>query len=274
MKNFKRLLGICAIGYVLLVGSITYFQRDLIYLPGNAAPVLADNDLNSYSAITYQTADGLPQTAWFAAAKDNKPTVMVFHGNAGDLSQRAGLGRALHQLGYGVLLTSYRGFPPNIGKPREVDIYADALAARAWLNQQRITDNQIVILGASLGSGPATWLASRMAEEGNPAHALILEVPFSSLADAAQYHYWYVPVAPLLMDKFDNLARIAGIKAPLLVLAAEHDDVVPNHLAKKLFDVALQPKQFVMVAGAAHNTVLDNSGRNFFYVTDFLAALK
>lgn len=274
MKTLGRLIASIALGYLLLVGGITLFQRDLIYLPASTAPVFEDYDLDGFGIITYQTADGLPQTAWYAPNKDNKPTLIIFHGNAGDLSGRAGLGRTLHQQGYGVLLTSYRGYPPNTGTPREIDIYADALAARAWLSQQQVADSQIVVFGASLGSGPATWLASRMAEEGKPARAVILEVPFSSLTDAAQYRYWYAPVDFLLQDRFDNLARIAGLRAPLLVLAAEYDDVVPNNLAKKLFDAALPPKEFVMVKGAAHNTVLDDSGQNFFYVMRFLATLE
>lgn len=274
MKRLIKALGVLLVAYIMLTALVAFFQRSLIYVPPHVAPVLAQQGLPEFNEVVYQTADGLAQTAWYAKASAGKPTLVIFHGNGGDLSQRAVFGRYMHQQGYGVLLTSYRGYPPNPGKPVEVDIYADTLVARAWLNKNDVADEQLVIVGASLGSGPATWLASRMAEEGKPARAVVLEVPLSTMADAAQFHYWYIPAKPLLIDRFDNLGRIAGIKAPLLVLAAEHDDVVPNKFAKKLFDAALEPKQYVMVPGTLHNTVLADNHDNFALVARFLDKLK
>lgn len=274
MKRLVKAFVVLLVAYIMLAGLVAYFQRALIYVPPRVAPVLAEQDLHGFNELVYQTADGLAQTAWYAKAKPGKPTLVIFHGNGGDLSQRATFGHYMHQHGYGVLLTSYRGYPPNPGKPVEVDIYADTLVVRAWLNKNDTPDSQIIIVGASLGSGPATWLASRMAEEGKPARAVVLEVPLSTMADAAQFHYWYIPARPLLIDHFDNMARIAGIKAPLLVLAAEHDDIVPNKFAKKLFDAALEPKEFVMIHGAFHNTVLADSHENFDHVVRFLDKLK
>lgn len=273
MKRLFKPIGVLLIGYIMLAGLIATFQRSLIYEPPSAAPVFAAQGLQGFAEITYDAADGQRQTAWHAPAPLGRPTVVIFHGNGGDLAQRATLGQYLQRKGIGVLLVSYRGYPPNAGKPTEAGINDDTLAILAWLNASGVPNDQLIVLGASLGSGPGTWLASKMAANGAPARALVLEVPLSTMAEVAQYHYWYIPVKPLLVDRFDNTSRIAGIKAPLLILAAEDDIVVPNKFAARLFDAAVQPKQYVMVKGTQHNTVLRDSIDNFDIVVKFIEEL-
>lgn len=268
---WAKKLGYIFLGYLFIVGGLTLEQRNLIYLPQAQAPVLAAENLPGFQEVQFNTATGLPRTVWHAPAIGGKATVVIYHGNAGNLAQRANLARYLHSAGYGVLLTSYRGYPPNSGQPSEAALFADALADWQWLNQQQqVNHSALVILGSSLGSGPATFLAHHLATTGQPAKALILEVPFDSLANAAQHHYWYVPVRWLLWDQFNNAARIAAINTPLLILAAANDEIVPNQLAKNLYAAASQPKELVVIDNATHNDVLDRNADNFKLVLNFL----
>ena len=99
----------------------------------------------------------------------------------------------------------------NPGTPTEAGLYADAEAALDFLARQRIPANRLVLYGESLGSGVAVHMAA-----GRAIAALILEAPFTRLADAASYHYPYVPVWLLRRDRFDSISAIGKVGAPMV----------------------------------------------------------
>jgi len=111
-----------------------------------------------------------------------------------------------------------------------------------------------VLYGESLGTGIAVQMAFEQAPKG-PVGVVILESPFTSLADAAAEHYPFVPVRVLVKDRYDSLAKIDKIKAPLFVFAGEYDGIIPPHHGKTLFEAARQPKESHWVAGAGHNNL-------------------
>src|SRR5207247_4700078 len=108
------------------------------------------------------------------------------------------------------------------GQPSEAGLSSDARAALDFLDGEGITPNRLVIYGESLGSGVAVPVAAQ-----REVAALILEAPFTSVAEVAQYHYSFMPAAALVRDRFDSLSRIGNVKAPILVLHGERDRVVP-----------------------------------------------
>jgi len=107
-----------------------------------------------------------------------------------------------------------------------------------------------VLYGESLGSGVAAHMAA-----GREIAALILEAPFTRLADAAAYHYPYVPVSLLLRDRFDTLAAVGHVKAPILVLHGEHDPVVPARFGHAVLDAAPEPKEGWFSPEAGHENL-------------------
>ena len=149
-------------------------------------------------------------------------TVIVFNGNAGNRAFRAPLAAALAEHGISVLLFDYRGYGGNPGSPSEEGLAADARAARRYV-AGRAGSDRIVYFGESLGSG----VAVRLAAEQPPA-ALILRSPFTSLTDTGRHHYPFLPVGMMLIDRFASIDRIRDIRCPLLVIAADHDSVVPT----------------------------------------------
>lgn len=262
MKLVRNIaIGVIAI-YLLLLINLALFQRVLIYPAPTNTPELADANLSGFNIVQYQTSDGLILTGWYGVAKD-KPTIIIFHGNAGDLAQRANFARSAHKEGYGVLLVSYRGYPPNGGNPTEEGLYRDAIAAKEVLNKKDIDDKNIIVMGASIGSGPATELAAQMAKAGTPAHTLLLEVPFTNLAAPALVAYPYLPVSWLLRDRFDNISKITSINTSLCILGAGDDRVVPNVQAHALFEAAKEPRYIYIVDGAPHNGVLKDNEATF-----------
>ncbi len=175
--------------------------------------------------------------------------VLVCNGNAGDRSMRAELAAALNRVGLSVLLFDYRGYGGNPGSPSEEGLAADARAAQAWLAAQPDVDpNRIVYFGESLGAAVAIGLAVQ-----RPPAALVLRSPFTSLADVGAVHYPWLPVRRLLLDRYPSIDRIGSVRAPVLVIAGDRDNIVPESLSKRLYDAAVEPKRYALIPGAGHN---------------------
>lgn len=225
--------------YAFLVGGLYLAQRSLLYLPDRTRPQLGPLAELGYREITLTTEDGLSLLSWYRPPHDGAPVVAYFHGNGGHLGYRGNRMMRFAQAGLGVLLLEYRGYGGNPGMPSETGFYADAAAALDFLTrQQGIPANRLVLYGESLGSGVAAHMAA-----GREIAALILEAPFTRLADPAAYHYPYVPVSLLLRDRFDSLAAIGQVNAPILVLHGERDRVVPARFGHALFAAAPEPKE-------------------------------
>jgi pimeloyl-ACP methyl ester carboxylesterase len=118
----------------------------------------------------------------------------------------------------------------------------------------QVSPHRIVLYGESLGSGVAVGLAAE-----RPVAGLILDAPFTSTADVAGHHYWYLPVW-LLRDQYRSIERIHEIKAPLLVMHGDRDGVIPITLGERLFAAAPEPKRFVKLPGVDHVSVLEQGG--------------
>jgi fermentation-respiration switch protein FrsA (DUF1100 family) len=235
-------------GYALLVLVAAGCQRFLLYLPdrGSAAP--GDFGVPDMAAVELTTEDGLDLTAWYKAAEDGRPTIAFFHGNAGHLGYRGLKVRPYLDAGYGVLLVEYRGYGPNPGKPSEQGLYRDGRAALAYLAAAGVPAGRTALYGESLGTGVAVELA-----QGQPLAAVILEAPYTSMADVGAHHYWFLPVRLLIKDRYDNLAKIGKLRAPLLVVVGAEDRVVPAKFGRRLFEAAPQPKDIAEFPHAGHN---------------------
>ncbi len=201
--------------------------------------------------VVIKTDDGIRLGAWYlpVAVGRHGPAVLVCNGNGGDRSGRALLAAGLSRLGLSVLLFDYRGYGGNPGNPTEEGLAADARAAQQWLAAQPEVDpNRIVYFGESLGAAVVIGLAME-----RPPAALVLRSPFTSLREVGRVHYPWLPVGRLLIDRYPSIDRIGSVTAPLLVIAGDRDDIVPESLSKKLYEAAPEPKRYLSVPGANHN---------------------
>ncbi len=147
----------------------------------------------------------------------------------------------------GLLAIEYRGYASSTGSPSERGLKLDGEAAYAAAIASGVAPERIVALGESLGSGVAVALAAR-----HKIGALVLDSPYSSIADVAAAAYWFVPVRALLRDPFRNDLLIGSVTAPMLMVHGTKDLVTPIRFGEKLFALANQPKEFWRVEGAAH----------------------
>ncbi|MBM4435597.1 MAG: alpha/beta hydrolase, partial [Chloroflexi bacterium] len=240
---------IVAAGVMLMPDVLRSLQRSFIYFPLAQTPPPVASVLPGAEEVRFTTADGVELNGWWRPGSAGSVSVIVFNGNAGDRSHRAPLAAALAREGLGVLLFDYRGYAGQRGTPSEEGLAADARAAVAYLQGRRDVDAaRIAYFGESLGAAVATTLAAERA----PA-ALVLRSPFTSLEDMARLHYPWLPVGPLLVDRYGSMDRVAAVRAPVLVIAGTRDGVVPLSHSHRLFDAARQPKRFVAIDGADHN---------------------
>lgn len=249
-----RLLLILPALYLLVAAYYYTQQRSYLYYPDTRRPDphLAET-LHMTPAVT-TTADGLLLEGWYRAPADGKPVIVLFHGNGGNIAGRARKADKFLAKGYGVLLAEYRGYGGNPGKPTEKGFYQDARAYMAWLAEHDIPPERTVLYGESIGSGSAVQMAS----EYPAVRGLVLESPFTSLAETAQSHMSYLPVRFMIIDRFDNLSKISGLKTPVLILHGAKDAIVPYGQGKRLFEAAREPKFLETYPLAGHNDLYEN----------------
>ena len=249
MMSVLRYLAFAIAGYATFTGLLYVGQRRMMYHPDQDLPPPMVVGLAEMAEVRLATADGLDLVAWYRPAQaDGRATIVYYHGNAGNIAYRGDKVRPFLDAGYGVLLVSWRGFGGNPGSPTEQGLYEDGRAALAFLADEGVPAGRMVLYGESLGTGIAVQMASEQS-----VGAVILEAPYTSLADVAQHHYWYVPARYLVLDRFDSLAKVDGVTAPLLVLHGEHDDVVPTKFGRALYEAANDPKEIRLFPDGNHN---------------------
>jgi len=241
------LLGILAALYCLAAAGLFAFQRKLLYVPDTQRPDLARLGIPDLRAVEIATRDGLNLLAWYLPAQGDRPVIAYFHGNGGHLGYREGRMGAFAAASFGALFLEYRGYGGNPGSPTEDGLYDDARAALDFLGAQGVDPARLVLYGESLGTG----VAVRMASE-RPVGALVLETPYSSVADVAARRYWMFPVRLLIKDRFDSMARIGAVRAPILVLLGGRDVIVPPQFGRALFAAAPEPKELWLAQDGGH----------------------
>lgn len=209
----------------------------------------------------FGTADGLKLHAWWHPGNgpgdpSRRPVVLWCHGNAGNVSQRAGNLTMMAECGLAVFLFDYRGYGQSEGRPSEAGVYRDAEAAWDYLvNERGVRPGRIICFGRSLGAAVALHVALRRRVAG-----VIMEGAFESVPAMARLNPLFWPLSFLVRNRFDNMARIGRLQAPLLVMHGRRDRVVPFKQGRAVFDAAPEPKEFLAVEGAGHEDTYAGSG--------------
>lgn len=244
------LLTSLAIAYCAVVALVWLFQERLVYFPGIGREAMVTPQAYglAFEEATIATADGEKLAAWWVPAENARGTVLMFHGNAGNISHRLEYLGMFHRLRYSTLIVDYRGYGHSTGTPSEQGTYRDAEAA--WdhlLHARGARPADVVILGESLGGAVAAWLAIRVGPR-----AVVLASTFTSVPDLGAQVYPFLPVRLISRFSYDNIAAVKALKSPLLVAHSRNDDIIPFSHGKALFEAANEPKQFLEMQGG-HN---------------------
>ncbi|HVO91166.1 MAG TPA: alpha/beta fold hydrolase [Casimicrobiaceae bacterium] len=201
---------------------------------------------------------------WWKAELRDAPTLLYLHGSRWNLTGQLYRLQQLHDFGFSILAIDYRGFGKSRGgEPSEKTVYEDAAVGWEELVKLQPDPAKRYIYGHSLGGAIAIDLAARLSEiaeqahEPIPAHGLIVESTFTTLADIARaLSYDWIPFQLIMSQKFDSLAKIANVRMPLLVVHGASDRYVPPRFSRALYDAATQPKRLLIVDGGSHNNAM------------------
>ena len=241
-RKVVTLLVAAALVYLALCAALFLYQRNLIYFPTPRASASGATTL----ALSAQGGDVLVTTR----QRSGPDALLYFGGNAEDVSHSLpDLSSAFPE--HAVYLLHYRGYGGSSGKPSEAALFADALAL---FDKVHAEHRNVVVVGRSLGSGVAVHLASL-----RPVARLVLVTPYESLQDLAVRQYPYFPVRWLLLDKFESWRYAEQVTVPTLVLAAEHDEVIPRSSSEALHKRFRNGvATFNVIAATSHNSISES----------------
>lgn len=234
--------------YSIFTLVIFALQRKIIYQPfGNYVPP-KQVGLSNFKEINFTLSNNEQIKAWYAKANVKHKTIIYFHGNGGSLVDRALRYQKLYEQGFNVIALTYQGYPGSKGKASEKQIYSDSRDILKQIESDyHIKPKNIILYGESLGTGVAVELASK-----ENFHAMILEAPYTNLADIAKLSYWFLPVDLLLLDRFDSLKKAQYIKTPTLIIHGNKDNIIPIRFGKELYASISAQKKFKEDKEAGH----------------------
>lgn len=250
-------------GFFILLCALLYVHQDrFIFFPvrNDAALARAWEKQRVQIASGDNTVEG-----WWADAPQSASSsvVLYFGGNGEDVLYTASMAYRFHARR--LLVTNYRGYGANPGKPSQAALFQDALAIYDYaVRQPGVHPEDIVVMGRSLGSGVATYLAAH-----RPVQAAILITPFDSILAVAELHYPFFPVSTLLKHPFQSDTFAAQICVPAIIVAGDQDRVVPAVHARRLFAAWAGKKAIHVLNGAGHNDI-ERHPQYFSLINEFL----
>lgn len=237
-KNVVTPITLFVIIYIAVGVLLFISQRSFLYFPTpetrhNYDEVIFTNEDESISVIVIN--------------KGKERAILYFGGNGESVASSAS-DFANTFPSHTVYLVNYRGYGGSSGKPEEKGLYSDA---QYVFDHISLRYQDVAVIGRSLGSGIATFVASKREIE-----KLVLITPFDSIQNVAQQKCWFYPMSILLQDKFDSLSRVKQIKARTLVIIAEYDEVIGSKHTNSLVK-ALPASQIIVetIENAGHNTL-------------------
>ena len=267
------LLAACLAG-ILGTTMILGLEKFALYFPDRALGTTPQAEGLVYQDVRFPASDGVPLHGWLIPAPDARVTLVWFHGNAGNISDRVHNIGFLHRtLRANVFIFDYRGYGQSGGRLFDLSeeaTYRDGEGALAYLRARPdVARTRLVYFGRSLGAAVAVELART-----HPPAGIILETAFTTLKDVARVHYPFVPLW-FLRTKYESLRKIPELHVPLLILHGDRDEVVPLEQAQRLYAAANEPKRLYVIRGAHHNDTYVIGGSAYFDVwARFLTALE
>jgi alpha-beta hydrolase superfamily lysophospholipase len=258
---------ILVLGVLIMLAAL---QRQLIYFPGKGHADELSGLASSIGLQAWHDENGMA-IGWKSTGKRHAHNrMLVFHGNAGYALDRhyfvTGLQAADDK--WDVFLFEYPGYGAREGTTSEANFQTTATQALETL--LAADSRPVFILGESLGSGIASYLAASFPQQ---VAGLLLVTPFSSLVDVAAHHYPFLPVRILLQERYDSMEALSHYRGPVAFLLAGRDEVVTTELGQQLYNSYHGPKWLHVEAHAGHNTLPYSPSENWWLeVSNFLTA--
>jgi len=241
----------------LLLGGGVYlilrnYEQTFVYAPSPFVTKTPRDAEMAFDNIALVAEDGVNIQGWFIPAQSpesttnsSTPTLLFFHGKAGNISDCLEKIHLFHDMGLDVFIIDYHGYGKSGGEPSESALTSDALAAYFYLTEQRhLKPERIYLYGQDIGAGVAIGLAAKVSAAG-----LITEGANASVIQKIKDDWPLIPWEYLLSNQFDSLTKINEVHIPVLLLHSSEDEVVPYSDSRRLYMLAHDPKELVEIHG-------------------------
>ncbi len=248
-KVVVRTIQLVLILLIIFCGLFYGFQEKLIFAPEKLDKDYQFSFNQSFEELSIKTTDGISLNGLLFKADNSKGLLFYLHGNAGSLSSWGNVAEVYTDLNYDVFILDYRGYGKSEGSiSSQKQFYQDIQTAYDELKKEYSEENTI-ILGYSIGSGPAAHLAST----NNP-KLLILQAPYFSLTDLTKRLY---PIAPtfLLKYQFATNEYMKDCKMPIVILHGDQDAVIYYGSSLKLKEQFKSQDTLITLNGLGHNGI-------------------
>lgn len=246
---WKIVLLVIVLLYLIILLLVYVYQAKLIFHPTKLAADYHFELHDHATEVFFETEDGERINA-IRFTKNAGQVILYFHGNAGVLDTWQNTNANFDNLAVDLLVIDYRGYGKSTGTPGEEGLYKDADAAYKYLLRSGYNKDSIIVYGRSLGSGVASWLVAKYG-----CKKLILETPYTSMADISQSIYPYFFPRYTLRHRFSNMRYMDKITGRILLLHGLRDDLIPVEHSRKLFAAAGSNATLVIIEQGEHNNL-------------------
>lgn len=251
-KSILKILKILLILYVVLCGLLYFFQEEFIFFPEKLQPGYTFNFKQEFEEVDIKTEDNILLHGVLFKADTSKGLIFYLHGNAGSLKTWGNIAKTYTDQNYDLFILDYRGFGKSEGTiSSQNQIYGDAQAAYD-LMKSRYSEDKIIVLGYSIGTGIATKLATK-----NYPQLLILQAPYFSLIDMMKQNYPIIPTF-ILKYKFETNLHIQDCEMPIIIFHGNQDRIIPHESSRKLKGLIKESDMLITLNGQGHNGMSDN----------------
>jgi uncharacterized protein len=247
--NSVKVIGIL---YITICILLYFFQEKLIFFPEKTAKDYKFQFKEPFQEWFFETEDNKLLNGILFKSDSSKGLIFYLHGNAGSLKNWGEIAKTYASLNYDLFMLDYRGYGKSEGAiVSEKQFYNDIQLVYDTL-KKKYAENKIIILGYSIGTGPATKLAST-----NNAKLLILQAPYYSLTDMMHHNYPFVPKF-ILKYKFETNKFIKECKMPVVIFHGNNDEVIYYNSSVKLKALFKRTDKLITLNGQGHNNMSEN----------------
>ena len=250
-KRIFRIVSTVVLIYAVYFGVLYFFQVNFLFSPGGKykSPAESGNEIFKENIIT--AADDTQIMTWYFEGDKDKPLLLYFHGNTGQIARFAPAMKNIAKAGYSVAMIEYRGFGNTKGSISQKTAFSDAKSVYDFYKTK--TQGKIVLYGYSFGCAFAMGITQYVEPAG-----IILTAPFASLY--REVREYPVPWAFLVLrDKYPSDEYIKNIKCPILIIHGLDDKLIDCAHSFALAGLApVKDKNLVLMDGVNHHDLYFN----------------
>lgn len=251
-KLLLRTLKITIAGYLLICIALYFFQEKLIFFQQKLDKDLQFGFTQPFEEINIKTKDQKVLNAVLFRADSSGGLIFYLHGNAGSIATWGAVAKTYTDQHYDVFIIDYRGYGKSDGTIHSQQQFFNDMQTAYDSMKQRYDENKIIVLGYSIGTGTAAWIASV-----NHPKLLILQAPYYSLTDMMRHSYPLIPTF-LLKYKFQTNRYLKDCKIPIVLFHGNNDEVIYYGSSLKLKELFKKGDTLITLNGQGHNGITEN----------------